>query len=236
MAAGRAFLRANCGYEAFPARLARLEPPARRRPRVHAISVVVPVHRHWELVPGLLAALAAQSRRRFEMILVNDDAAPAPCPARHSRVLDAPGPGSYAARNAGAAAARGRLLAFTDADCRPEPGWLAALAAAAAAARRARCSPARSGCWRPATPTACARYELVRGIPQARYVARGYAATANLAVPADVFRALGGFENRRSGGDAEFCRRAGRAGHPLRLVPGARRRPSLPHRLGRSWR
>ena len=26
-AAGRAFLRANCGYEAFPARLARLEPP-----------------------------------------------------------------------------------------------------------------------------------------------------------------------------------------------------------------
>jgi len=35
--------------------------------------------------------------------------------------------GPAAARNAGAAAARGRVLAFTDADCRPAPEWLARL-------------------------------------------------------------------------------------------------------------
>ena len=74
----------------------------------------------------------------------------------------------------------------------------------------------------PEREDASALYDLVRGIPQARYVARGYAATANLAVPAATFRALGGFDpTRRSGGDAEFCRRAGRAGHPLRLVAAA---------------
>ena len=88
----------------------------------------------------------------------------------------------------------------------------------------------------PVTPTACARYELVRGIPQARYVARGYAATANLAVPADLFRRLGGFDAaRRSGGDAGFFRRAGRAGHPVTLVPDAVvPTPAAP--AGPSWR
>jgi GT2 family glycosyltransferase len=40
--------------------------------------------------------------------------------------------GPAAARNAGAAAARAGFLAFTDDDCQPEPGWVAALRAAQA--------------------------------------------------------------------------------------------------------
>jgi hypothetical protein len=190
------------------------------------VSVVVPVHRQWERVPDLLAALAAQAPcpGGFEVILANNEA-PAPPPPlalpANARVVDAPAPGAYAARNAGAAAARGALLAFTDADCRPDPGWLAALAAAAAAhpgclvAGPVRVTP-------PPAPNRFAVYDMVRGIPQAAYVARGYAATANLAVPAAVFRALGGFDAAAfSGGDARFCRRAGTAGHPVRLAPAA---------------
>ena len=42
------------------------------------------------------------------------------------------GSGPSVARNTGALRARGRWLAFTDDDCLPEPGWLAALFAAAA--------------------------------------------------------------------------------------------------------
>ena len=81
----------------------------------------------------LLAALAAQSFRDFEILLV-DNAPEEPRPPLAlpgaARILPCAEPGSYAARNLGTAAARGRILAFTDADCRPDPGWLAAFAAA----------------------------------------------------------------------------------------------------------
>jgi GT2 family glycosyltransferase len=191
------------------------------------ISVVVPVYRQWDLVPLLLDALAAQDlpQAAFEVLLVdNEPGAPRRTPAlpANARVLPCAAPGSYAARNAGAAAARGALLAFTDADCRPDPGWLAALAAAAAAAPGGlvagpvRVTPAGP------RPNAFEAYDAIRGIPQARYVRLGYAATANLAVPADLFAALGGFDATRfSGGDAAFCRRAGALGRSIALAEGA---------------
>lgn len=194
-------------------------------PDAPAISVVVPVYRHWDLVPGLLAALAAQEFRAFEILLVDNapgEARPALALPAQARILDCATPGSYAARNAGIAAARGRLLAFTDADCRPDPGWLAALAAAAAAGpERLLAGPVRMTPAGPA-PAPWEAYDLIRGIPQAHYVRLGYAATANLAVPAAVFARLGGFDaGRLSGGDAAFCRRAGAAGVPIALIEAA---------------
>ena len=194
-----------------------------------AISVIVPVHRQWDLVPLLLEALGRQTVRpaAFETIIVNNDAPEAAPPLAlppGARIVPCTAAGSYPARNAGAREARGDWLAFTDADCLPDPRWLAALLDAAAEARRGP-QPLLAGPVRvtgPADPGAFAIYDMVRGIPQARYVSRGYAATANLAVPAEVFRAVGGFDPaRRSGGDAEFCRRAGRAGHRMVLVPAA---------------
>lgn len=209
-----------------------------------AVSVIVPVYRQWEMLPLLLADLAAQEGApSFEVIVVdNDPGTPGPRPgapdiaarfASHSEIraetraetrfalrhIGCATPGSYAARNAGAAVARGGIFVFTDADCRPLPSWLAALTAAAEpGALLAGPVEVVGG----ASPNPCEIYDMIRGIPQARYVARGYAATANLAVPAAVFAALGGFDPRRfSGGDAEFCRRAGAAGHPLRLVGAA---------------
>lgn len=195
------------------------------------ISVIVPVFRHWELVPGLLAALAAQdmAAAAFEIVLVDNDPGTAPPPLAlpsNARLLPCPEPGSYAARNAGAAIARGETLVFTDADCRPLPGWLAALAEAAEATPALLL--AGPVAMEPAPATADGRinpyaaYDRIRGIPQALYVAHGYGATANLAVPRAVFAALGGFDaGRFSGGDAAFCRRAGRAGHGIRLVEAA---------------
>src|SRR5690606_4863449 len=140
-------------------------------------------------------------------------------------------PGSYAARNLGAAAARGRLLAFTDADCRPAPGWLAAMAEAATRLPgRLLAGPVRIVANEP--PNAFEIYDRIRGIPQERYVRQGYATTANLAVPRPVFDALDGFDAARfSGGDADFCRRAGRAGHAVVLVPGA----AVAHSARASW-
>jgi glycosyltransferase involved in cell wall biosynthesis len=211
-------------------------PPAPAPPR---ISVIVPVYRHWDLAPGLLAALAAQSLEAaaFEVVLVDnapDEPRPALALPPNARVTPCAAQGSYAARNAGVAAARGALLAFTDADCRPEPGWLAALDAAAAApatAGRLLAGPVRlTGAGDPPNPYEV--YDLIRGIPQERYVRHGYAATANLAVPAEVFAALGGFDaRRRSGGDAAFCRRALLRGRRLAFVPEA----AVTHPVRGSW-
>lgn len=197
----------------------------RGAPNQIAISIIVPVYRQWDRVPNLLGALAGQdlAAHRAEVLLVDDEPG-APhdlsLPAR-ARIVAGPGRGSYAARNAGVEAARGQWLAFTDADCRPRPGWLDALAAASRehpGTLLAGPVEVRSG----TTPNRWEIFDIVRGIPQARYVANGYAATANLAVPAETFHALGGFDGaRRSGGDAEFCRRAGRGGYALRLVPAA---------------
>jgi glycosyltransferase involved in cell wall biosynthesis len=205
-------------------------------PGLGLVSVIVPVFRHWDLVPALLDALAAQAPGAgdVEILLVDNDAqAPSPVLAlpQNARILPCPAPGSYAARNAGAAAARGAWLVFTDADCRPDPGWLAAFRAAMAETPAALLAgPVRMTV--PAQPSAAAIHDLVRGIPQAAYVARGYAATANLALPAAVFRSLGGFDGARfSGGDADLCRRAGRAGHGIRLVEEA----SVAHPARADW-
>ncbi len=190
------------------------------------VSVVVPVFRHWQHVPGLLACLAAQSRPAGEVeILIVDNGPPAERPAlilpANARILTCSEPGSYAARNLGAGEARGRLIAFTDADCRPEPGWLAAMTEAAGRLPgRLLAGPVRLVAGEPPNPFEI--YDRIRGIPQERYVRLGYATTANLLVPRPVFGAVAGFDaGRFSGGDADFCRRAGRAGHGIALVPGA---------------
>lgn len=192
-----------------------------------ALSVIVPVFGGWDRVPALLAALAAQDWRDFEVVLV--DNAPAPDPRAVSavagdipvRILHCPRPGSYAARNAGASEARGRWLAFTDADCLPEPGWLAALMRAWSEGQQ----PLLAGpvTIRPGpSPNRWAIFDTVRGIPQHIFIRHGYATTANLALARKLFCKLSGFDPLRlSGGDAEFCRRARSHGIALEFVPDA---------------
>ncbi len=96
------------------------------------LSVVVPSRGDPARLHPLLAALAGQTlpRERFEIIVALDGAAPAPetdarleaLGARLVRLAQRSGPG--AARNAGASAARGRFLVFTEDDVRPAPDWL----------------------------------------------------------------------------------------------------------------
>lgn len=182
------------------------------------ISVVVPVFNHWLLVPGLLECMRKQALpgNGFELLLVDNGSDTIPrsddLPG-FARVLVETTPGSYAARNRGVASARGSLLAFTDADCRPSPVWLRELVdffkpgvGEVIVAGGITIVPANT-----ATPTDAELYDMVMGIPQAAYVHRGYGVTANLAMPKELFERMGGFDPcRYSGGDAEFCRRASR--------------------------
>jgi len=95
------------------------------------VSVVIPARDAEALLGLTLDALAAQDfDGEVEIIVVDNgsrDATAALAEARGVRVLRrARGDGPGAARNDGAAAASADVLAFTDSDCEPSPGWLAA--------------------------------------------------------------------------------------------------------------
>ena len=104
------------------------------------LSIVVPVHDAAEHLPPMLEALAAQSLREAEFVLVDDgsrDASPALLAAfaarePRARVLTQSNAGPSAARNAGIAAARGASIAFADADDWLAPDFAATVAGALA--------------------------------------------------------------------------------------------------------
>jgi lipopolysaccharide/colanic/teichoic acid biosynthesis glycosyltransferase/GT2 family glycosyltransferase len=94
----------------------------------------VPAYNAGAVLPRCLSALAKQDYPAdcYEVIVVDDgsaDETAAVARAAGARVICQANAGPAAARNAGAAAAQGELLLFTDADCAPEPGWITALVA-----------------------------------------------------------------------------------------------------------
>jgi glycosyltransferase involved in cell wall biosynthesis len=99
---------------------------------VSQISVVIPARNAEATLGRTLAALARQVfDGEFETIVVDNaskDATAAVAEEAGARVVRrAVDGGPAAARNSGVAEARSGLLAFTDADCEPTPGWVAAM-------------------------------------------------------------------------------------------------------------
>jgi cellulose synthase/poly-beta-1,6-N-acetylglucosamine synthase-like glycosyltransferase len=100
---------------------------------VPRISVVVPAFQASVGIERCLAALACQTLppEQYEVIVVDDGSTDdtadraSRCGARVVRLRRNQGPAQ--ARNAGLAAARGEIVVFTDSDCEPTAGFLAAL-------------------------------------------------------------------------------------------------------------
>lgn len=104
---------------------------ARRRmagqPLPH-FSVVIPTYERHDHLDQLLAHLQQQVERDFEVIIVDQSAQP------YQRAKDtfgfpltyfhSPVKGAVRARNTGAMLAQGKIIAFVDDDCKPEPNWL----------------------------------------------------------------------------------------------------------------
>ena len=92
-------------------------------------SVVIPAYNATGTIDQCLTALLRQTivRDRYEVIVVDDgstDDTASRAAAHGVRVMRQANAGPAAARNNGAAEARGALLLFTDADCEPFPDWL----------------------------------------------------------------------------------------------------------------
>lgn len=101
------------------------------------ISVCVVVKDRRELMLRCLDAVLAQEPPPDEVVVVDNGSSDGTLEALHERARDEPrllvvsDHGTLgAARNTAARRASGELVAFTDSDCRPRAGWLAAAAAA----------------------------------------------------------------------------------------------------------
>ncbi len=196
------------------------------------ISVVLPVRNGAATIAAQLEALAAQDySATYELIVVDDRSTDATreIVRRHAarfaalHIVDTAAPprtrnGSAAARNRGAAAACGDLLAFCDADDVVASGWLTALAAAApggeliaGALDTDRLNPEPIRKWQRA-PSWQRRSQGL----EPRFT------TASCAVWVRPFNALDGFDESHPGAeDEDLARRARRAGYRLQAAPEA---------------
>lgn len=198
-------------------------------------SILVPTYGRPGPLAMCLRSLARLDypRRGFEVIVVDDGSGipiePVVAPYREQldlKLIRQPNAGPARARNTGAAQATRPFLAFTDDDCRPDSGWLKALA------ERFSATPENAIGGRtlnalPENPYATASQLLIDYL-YAYYNAGGrgprFFATNNLALPADRFRQLGGFDARfplAAGEDRDFCDRWLHHGYGLTYAPEA---------------
>ena len=189
------------------------------------VSVIIPVFDDAERLIRCLHALHDQTydADRYEVLVVDngsrEDIAGACNSFARVRCLDEALPGSYAARNKGIACSSAEILAFTDADCLPHRDWLEN--GVVRLLRSPRCSIVGGSVLvfpkDPSRRTSAELYESAFAFPQRRRIEEEHwGVTANLFVHRSVMRAVGPFDGRmRSGGDAEWCRRAHGAGHRI---------------------
>jgi glycosyltransferase involved in cell wall biosynthesis len=197
-------------------------------------SVIVPVKDGLELLQRCVQALLDQDypQDRYEIFIVDNGSAVSPAGKLPggSRVtlLSEPGPGSYRARNTGLAQASGEIIAFTDADCRPDRQWLSNavrflvehpdvdMIGGRVDFSFAGGRPVNGPEW----------IEFAEGFPQDRYLANGYAVTANMVTRRSVFDRVGLFNAElKSGGDGSGTA-AGHSG--MCPTPSSCIRPATP--------
>jgi GT2 family glycosyltransferase len=197
------------------------------------ISVVVPTKGRVSSLERCLAALreAEFAPERFEVVVANDrggeqieSLVSSFADGLQVAIARPQRTGPSAARNAGAAAARGAYVAFTDDDCEPAPGWLGSLErsleenpGAAVGGRVDNGMPENLG----AVATQVVVYALHAHFNRDPHRPRFFA-SSNVAFPADAFRSMGGFdEGFRYAEDREMCERWVRSGQRFVYAPQA---------------
>ncbi len=169
-------------------------------------------------------------RDRFEVLVVDDggvsplDAVVAPFRGHLTLTLiRQANAGPAAARNRGAERARGEFLAFTDDDCRPGPDWLMDLDQVLS---REPESMVGGIVVNAATSLYSATSQLITDVVYRHYNAdrlrARFVASNNMAVPADKFREVGGFDPAfRWAEDRDLCDRWLHRGNRIIYTPTA---------------
>lgn len=190
------------------------------------ISVVIPHLNQEHYLRIGLEALHAQRgvSSDVEIIVVDNGSARLPetiCSAWSDvRLVSETTPGPGPARNRGIREARGEILAFIDADCRADAGWLAAIEIAFADGKtRIIGGDVRVGYENPLRPTFLEPYENIYHYRNKEHIAKGYSGTGNLATLPSVVADVGLFAGIEIAEDRDWGLRAGAAGYATRYVP-----------------
>ena len=178
------------------------------------VSVIVPIYNGEADLPALLDCLQAQTYPNFECLLIDNNSSDRTAEllaevtdSRLRSLNQSQIQSSYAARNLGIQNAIGEILAFTDADCRPEPNWLIDLIQPFAdskvglVAGEIKSLPGASLLEQYAD-----RQETLSQKHTLNHSFCAYGQTANLAIRAEAFQQVGLFRPYlTTGGDADLC-------------------------------
>jgi glycosyltransferase involved in cell wall biosynthesis len=187
------------------------------------IAVVIPTLERETRLAFALEALAQQTldRDRFEVIVVRASGGrrsgrAEPPDGLRVRFVDCAAAGTAIQRNVGWRTAQAPLIAFTDDDCRPSPGWLEGMMGAEAGGGTILLGPTE-----PDPDERPLLAGLARTINNPR--PSGWYETCNIAYPRELLEAVGGFDESIAflGEDTDLAMRATKSGADVRFVVGA---------------
>lgn len=200
------------------------------------VSVVIAARNAGLTIGKCLTALQGQKYPPYEILVMDDESSDDTGGIARAfdgvRVIDLKWGGAARARNVGVRAARGEIVAFTDADCVPHPDWLRELVRCfedpdAAGAGGDQVSPADE------TPFGRRVQDFFKTIGfMTDYIPSGASSggiretrhnpSCNSAYRKSVFEAVGGFsEDQFPGEDFELDLKLRRLGHKLVYNPAA---------------
>ena len=192
-----------------------------------SVSVIIPhLNQHGSLARCLTSLAVQNYPANLVEIIVVDNGSSAPCDEivsqfKGARTLHEPAPGPGLARNTGVASASHELLAFIDADCRADGGWISAAVTALSATGSTGVvgGDVRIDIISPQHLSAIEAYECVFAYRQQLYIDRdGFSGTGNLAMRRSVHQLVGPFAGIGIAEDYDWGRRAGAAGYPARYA------------------
>ncbi|HJU16721.1 MAG TPA: glycosyltransferase [Stellaceae bacterium] len=201
-------------------------PPA--LPHYPRVSVVVCAYNAERTLDQCLASLAVLDYPDYEVILVNDGSRDRTLAIAEQypfcRIISQPNQGLSVARNVGAAAATGEIIAYTDSDCVVDPDWLSYLVAKMEAGDLVACGGPNFP--PPEDSLVPAAVAVSPGGPTHVLLSDEVAehiAGCNMAFRRDVLLSLGGFDPiyRAAGDDVDLCWRLQDSGYMIGFSPAA---------------
>lgn len=182
-------------------------------------SVIIAAYNSRQGLDILLPALLNQTLPTacFEVIVIDDGSSDLTADFLSDkypsvRVISQVRGGAYKARCTGIASSRGKILAFTDADCLPDEAWLENGINALTHDDLDLVSGQVKVCVQD-PKSVVQRYDARFNLKQKFYAKYSFGVTANLFVTKTVYERCGGFNLKLySGGDQKFCQNAVKSG------------------------